>query len=239
VNSGPILFLSAFLTLAGSFWGLVLAPQLQLGRQDLRAIPPSGQLYPSGRLGLAKAGEAVYRAHGCVECHTQQVRPAGYGSDLDRGWGLRRTVAQDYLRDHPIQLGTLRMGPDLANIGVRQPNADWHLKHLYNPKTVVPKSTMPPYAFLFEKQPDNGTLAPDALALDAPFAPPSDNGWIVPTDEARALVAYLLSLRAEAPLFEAPLPPQPESETNAPPVEAASSNATAVASPTEAAARTP
>ena len=42
---------------------------------------------------------------------------------------------------------------------------------------------------------------------------------IVPTTEARALVAYLLSLRAETPLFDAPLTAPaaaPGPATNAP-----------------------
>jgi cytochrome c oxidase cbb3-type subunit 2 len=221
MKSGPLLFVSAFLTLGASFWGLVLAPQIQLGGQDLRAIEPTGQLYPSGRLGLGKEGESVYRAHGCVECHTQQIRPRGWGSDIERGWGIRRTVAQDYLRDHPVQLGSLRAGPDLANIGLRQPSAEWQLKHLYHPRTLLPKSTMPPYRFLFAERKKQGLPTPDTLKLDGPWTPP-EGFEIVPTDEARALVAYLLSLHADVPLFEAPLP---RVETNVAPAQAASASA--------------
>ena len=242
MNNGPMLFLGAFLALATSFWGLVLAPQLQVGRQDLRPLPPSSRLYPSSPLGLAKEGEAVYRAHGCAECHTRQIRPAGYGSDIERGWGIRRTVAQDYLRDDPVQLGSLRMGPDLANIGVRQPAADWHLKHLYNPKILVPKSTMPPYRFLFETRWVDRNPSPDALELEKPFAP-GPGYEVVPTDEAKALVAYLLSLQAQAPLFEAPLPPQPEPEpeqaTNAVPAQAATEPASADTNQTAVSTSTP
>jgi len=220
MNTGPILFLSAFLTLAGSFWGLILVPQMQLGTEDLRQVGPAKKLYPHGRLGLAKRGADVYRSHGCVECHTQQVRPHGYGADIARGWGNRRTVALDYLLDNPVQLGTLRLGPDLANIGVRQTDAQWHLNHLYHPKSVVPDSTMPAYKFLFMQQSINGTGSPHALVLTGDAAP--EEGYeIVPTDDARALVAYLISLKSDISLFEAPLP-QPEQEegdTNAVPSE--------------------
>ena len=31
----------------------------------------------------------------------------------------------------------MRTGPDLLNIGARQPSVDWHLLHLYNPRAVV------------------------------------------------------------------------------------------------------
>jgi cytochrome c oxidase cbb3-type subunit 2 len=46
--------------------------------------------------------------------------------------------------------------------------------------------------------------SPDALQLPGEFAPPP--GFeIVPKPEARALVAYLSSLRTDAVLFEAPM----------------------------------
>jgi hypothetical protein len=37
------------------------------------------------------------------------------GPDIARGWGLRGSVAEDYLYDNPVQLGSLRAGPDLAD----------------------------------------------------------------------------------------------------------------------------
>ena len=74
---------------------------------------------------------------------------------------------------------------------------------------------MPPYRFLFEKRSLSlgAKPSPEALPLDA------GAGWeIIPTDDARALVAYLLSLHSDAVLFETPPFPRP---TNAPPVVAA------------------
>lgn len=125
------------------------------------------------------------------------------GSDIERGWGLRGSVARDYLQDNPVLLGTQRLGPDLANIGVRQPDAAWHLRHLYAPDAVVEGSTMPPYRFLFEKRRIRQAPSTDALTLPEALAP--EAGFeIVPTDEGRALVAYLLSLKSDVPLFEAP-----------------------------------
>jgi len=128
------------------------------------------------------------------------------GPDLSRGWGRRRTVAEDFLFDAPVMPGSQRVGPDLANIGVRQPDASWHLRHLFAPQAVVKDSAMPPYRFLFEKRKIGLQPSPDALVLPTEAAPPA--GFeIVPKPAARALAAYLFSLRADAPLFTAPMTP--------------------------------
>jgi cytochrome c oxidase cbb3-type subunit 2 len=126
------------------------------------------------------------------------------GVDIERGWGLRHSVAADYLFDSPVLLGSQRTGPDLANIAARSPGADWQLLHLYNPRSVVTNSVMPQYKFLFTTRKIVFAPTSDALKLPEKFAAPA--GYeVVPTDDARALVAYLQSLRATAPLFEAPM----------------------------------
>lgn len=125
------------------------------------------------------------------------------GSDFDRGWGGRRSVSLDHLYSQAPQLGNLRIGPDLANIGNRQPDASWHFVHLYSPRSVVEKSTMPGYPFLFKKQLIGDKSSPDALKLEGESVP--ESGYeVVPTSKARALVAYLQSLRLDMPVFEAP-----------------------------------
>jgi cytochrome c oxidase cbb3-type subunit 2 len=68
---------------------------------------------------LAIQGRAVYISLGCVSCHTQQVRPAGQGSDIARGYGTRPSVARDYSQQAQVLLGDRRIGPDLANYGAR------------------------------------------------------------------------------------------------------------------------
>jgi len=129
------------------------------------------------------------------------------GADLARGWGVRQSVAADYLYDEPVQLGSLRAGPDLTLIGVRHPDADWQLQHLYAPRSQVPDSTMPAFRFLFEvRKKVAGQSAPGALVWKPEFAPAADLE-VVPTLEARQLVAYLASLKANAPLYEAPFTP--------------------------------
>jgi cytochrome c oxidase cbb3-type subunit 2 len=128
------------------------------------------------------------------------------GSDISRGWGMRQSVAADYLYDVPVQLGSLRAGPDLSNIGVRQPDMNWQLTHLYAPRDMVKSSTMPAFRYLFSVQKIGAQPSPDALVLKPEFAPPA--GFeVVPTPEARQLAAYLLSLKNHVPLYEAPFTP--------------------------------
>ena len=129
------------------------------------------------------------------------------GVDIARGWGVRQSVAGDYLYDAPVQLGSLRAGPDLANIGVRSPDLNWQLVHLYLPKAFVKNSAMPPFRYLFElRKKVNGVASSDALQFPPVFAPPA--GFeVVPTPEAKQLAAYLLSLKATVPLYNAPFTP--------------------------------
>ena len=100
--------------------------------------------------------------------------------------------------------GSQRVGPDLADVGTRLPDAHWHLLNLYAPQLQVKGSIMPPYRFLFEQRKAEGRPSPDALVLPGDLAPPK--GYeVVPTQAAKALAAYLISLHADAPLFVAPL----------------------------------
>jgi cytochrome c oxidase cbb3-type subunit II len=215
MNSGPLVFLGTFFALATSWLAFVLAPQLQIGDQKTVLLEDTGQYYPSMRAGMARQGEQVYRANGCFYCHSQQVRPKGLGGDVERGWGGRsgkvQSVDQDYLYDHPVMLGDQRVGPDLTNLGLRQTNVTWLMLHLYDPQLTTPKSVMPPYRFLFEKRKLNFGEKPSDDALPLGNSIPA-NIEVVPTDNAQALVAYLLSLRADSVLFEAP----PRKTTNAP-----------------------
>jgi len=128
------------------------------------------------------------------------------GPNIARGWGMRQSVAEDYLYDAPVQLGSLRAGSDLANIGVRAPDANWQLTHLYAPSGVVKGSTMPPFRYLFERRKMGETPSPEALQFPKEFTLP-DGYEVVPTPEAKQLAAYLLSLRANAPLYSAPISP--------------------------------
>lgn len=137
-------------------------------------------------------GHQIYVRDGCVYCHSQQTRPEGFGADFERGWG-RASVGQDYIGFKPHVLGTMRTGPDLANIGVRQPSREWHYIHLYQPRAVVKESIMPPYPWLFDVFAEtSGQTQQAGLNLNDPYGMAGKK--IVPKDEAEALVDYLLYL---------------------------------------------
>ncbi len=193
MNRTTFLYVGVLFTVLASFAGLVTVPQYQL--QSLEPVADEeGRAYPVEPTGLVAEGRRDYVGLGCIYCHSQQVRPPGFGSDLDRGWGTRRTVARDHLFDAPPLLGTMRTGPDLANIGVRQPSENWHRLHLYRPVITSPGSTMPPYAFLFERRALEVELPYDALQFPPEWDQPGS--YVVPTRRAKALVAYLTSLNA-------------------------------------------
>jgi cytochrome c oxidase cbb3-type subunit 2 len=160
-----------------------------------------------------------------------EVKVIPTGPDIARGWGKRRSVAEDFLFDQPVMLGSQRIGPDLADVGSRQPDANWHLLHLYSPQTFEKKSVMPPYRFLFEKRKIGREPSPEALKLGGEAAP--EPGYeTVPTDEARQLVAYLLSLRAETVVFDTPMTVEmPVVSTNAPALTNAPTAAPATSAP--------
>lgn len=113
------LLAGVFLAVAMPFGALVISSQAQLGSLGRAPAEEGGPLFPSREPGLAIQGRSVYVSLGCVSCHTQQVRPAGQGSDIARGYGVRPSVARDYSQQSQVLLGERRLGPDLANYGAR------------------------------------------------------------------------------------------------------------------------
>ena len=155
----------------------------------------------------ATRGKAVFVANGCVACHTQQVRNV----DMDKVWGSRPSVAADYAgitrtdfwRNTATLMGTERTGPDLTDIGTRQPSRDWNLVHLYNPRIVVKESVMPAYPWLFTVKKE--TSKNDVVVNVPAEYLKSQGDTIVATQDALYLLAYLQSLKQtklpEAPAF--------------------------------------
>lgn len=92
---------------------------------------------------LELAGRDIYIREGCYVCHSQQIRP--FRDEVER-YG-HYSLAAESLFDHPFQWGSKRIGPDLARVGGKYSN-DWHVQHLTDPRSVVPESIMPAYAFL-------------------------------------------------------------------------------------------
>ncbi|MBL1407370.1 cbb3-type cytochrome c oxidase subunit II [Sphingobacterium faecale] len=150
----------------------------------------------------ARKGRDLYISNGCVACHSQQVRNV----HMDKVWGNRPSIAADYAlstrvdtwRNTATLMGTERTGPDLTDVGNRQPSLDWHLLHLYNPRLVVKESIMPAYPWLFTHK---EVLEEGDIAVNVPLAMRKGNKRVVATQEALYLVAYLQELK-QAPLPE-------------------------------------
>jgi len=184
--------------------GVATAALVVMPYVEVRDVTPAPQLKPY--TSAEQRGRQVYVANGCVYCHTQQPRDRNLGPDAERGWG-RASVPADYVYDKPHLLGSMRTGPDLLNIGARQPSRDWHLGHLYQPRAYVPGSIMPSYPYLFQVK----DAAEAKQEGDQPITLPP--GWgpmvgqvVVPTPEALDLVKYLQSLNRTYPV----LPPEPK-----------------------------
>lgn len=204
MNRLTTLFCGFLFTFITAWVGLVLIPYFQFGQLETYTNEDTGEVFPKVRSGLAERGRVVYEQNGCVYCHTQQVRPYDVSDEGARGWGERRSVARDYINDRPHLLGTMRTGPDLTNIGARQPNALWHHEHLYAPQSKEDSSTMPPFKYLYLVKKIDGEPSPNALKLEGKYAP--EEGYeIIPGPDAEALVAYLQSLNQKYSLPEAKL----------------------------------
>lgn len=183
----------AMVSLAVATAALVVLPYMQV--RDI--TPPEGlKPYTSAQ----QRGREVYIASGCVYCHTQQPRDRNLGPDHERGWG-RASVPGDYVYDKPHLLGSMRTGPDLFNIGARQPSKDWHLGHLYQPRAYVPGSIMPAYPYLFETK---AAAEPGDEVVKLPPGHGPSQGVVVARPEALDLVKYLQGLDHTYPVLPAP-----------------------------------
>ena len=186
----------AMVTLGIAVSALIVMPYIQVS--DVK--PPEGlKPYTSAQL----RGRNVYIANGCVYCHSQQPRDRSFApADAERGWG-RVSVPGDYYYDNPHLLGSMRTGPDLFNIGARQPSMDWNLGHLYQPRAYVPGSIMPSYPFLFEVK---DKADPDEVVVKLPPDYQPQNKVVVARPEAVDLVKYLQGMNHTYPI----LPPEPK-----------------------------
>lgn len=202
MKNGLALFLGVFVTLGLSWAGMLLTAHKQIGGLAQFKDPVEETLHPQPLSGLADQGRLVYQDLGCVSCHTQQVRHEGFGGDIERKWGQRGSYARDYIQEGSVLIGQSRIGPDLRNVGSRLGDAaspdeysEWFYKLLYAPQSVAAGTNMPSYGFLFDVQPTAGRqVSQYAIKVTGKYAPPA--GYeIVPTDRARALVAYLQSLK--------------------------------------------
>ena len=124
--------------LAASIGGLVEIAPLFTIHQTVEDAPDMRLYTP-----LEVAGRNIYVREGCYLCHSQMIRTLR--DEVDRYGPYSLAVESKY--DHPMLWGSKRIGPDLARIGGKYSD-EWQVAHLRDPRSVVPQSIMPRYAFL-------------------------------------------------------------------------------------------
>lgn len=160
-RASTVMLLGGVGSLVLSFLALGVLPLFALQHEVTRDTPAAYRPMDA----LESVGFAVYKREGCAYCHSTFVRDTA--SDVAR-FGPP-AEAWEFQDQYPQQWGTRRVGPDLSReSGLRTP--DWQLAHLYDPRSTVPESIMPSYPWLFVEGPD---------------------GVLIPTEEARGVVAYL------------------------------------------------
>lgn len=190
-NNHNLLFGSALIFFLFLTLNIAILPAIK-NQQVYKPLPDAKPLTKQ-----EKAGKSLYVENGCIACHTMQVRNV----DMDKVFGSRPNIPADYAMNQRMDvwrntanlLGSERTGPDLTNIGARQPSVDWQLLHLYQPRAVVEGSIMPAFPWLFEEK---DYLAKGDVEVKVPekFLPRKFTK-IVAKKEALDLVAYLLSLK--------------------------------------------
>jgi len=76
--------------------------------------------------------------------------------------------------DHPMLWGSKRTGPDLARMGNKYSD-EWHVRHLNNPRDVVPESVMPQYSWLGRTELRSDNLGAHLAALRKVGVPYTDD----------------------------------------------------------------
>lgn len=197
----PIAF--ALMATAAILAGTLVMMVLPMFRAEMH-VKVSPDMKPLTALELE--GRDVYQREGCVNCHTQTVRPLGsevaryYKGDPGKPVSAKYSLAGEFAYDHPFLWGSKRTGPDLAFEGWIKPSPSWHAAHYRNPQASVPRSNMPAYAFL-----DRAILDPAAVAahmralakVGVPYTPAliaEQTALLAGKTEMDALVAYTLSL---------------------------------------------
>ena len=162
----PVVF-TALALVAVAIGGLVEAIPMWVVRSNVPIIDSVKPYTP-----LELAGRDIYIREGCVGCHSQLVRP--FRSETERYGPYSKSG--EYVYDHPFLWGSKRTGPDLQRLGRKYPDA-WHYKHMEDPTSTSPGSTMPRYPWLIKNQLDTSTMKKKIAVLrklGVPYPPEMD-----------------------------------------------------------------
>jgi cytochrome c oxidase cbb3-type subunit 2 len=130
--------LAAAIMIVASIGGLMeIAPLFTI--DETVESDPNMRLYTP----LELAGRNIYMREGCYGCHSQMIRTLQ--DEVERYGPYSLAVESRF--DHPMLWGSKRTGPDLARVGGKYSD-QWQARHLADPRSVVPQSNMPSYAWL-------------------------------------------------------------------------------------------
>jgi cbb3-type cytochrome oxidase cytochrome c subunit len=165
-------------------------PSTSLSTQASPAAAVSGSSAPSGAQSPSAASSSPNASTSAGQ-HTGVASPSPgqMANTTPGGTSPAASSAQTPGAPWPIQTAGL---PPMYS-------APWHHVHLYAPRSINLDSNMPSYRFLYEKRRITGERSDEALQLSGADAPPE--GWeVVPTYDAKCLVAYLMALNQTHPL---------------------------------------
>jgi len=151
-------------------------------------------------------GRDIYIREGCVNCHSQLIRP--FRSEVLRYDPKNGEYSKsgEYVYDHPFLWGSKRTGPDLHRIGGKYADS-WHYRHMLTPQEVSTGSIMPAYPWLYEQLIDKSLTAGKIKALRTVGVPYADGYEEVANEELdKQALKIAASLKTEG--YET----QPEAE---------------------------
>ncbi len=178
----PLLVASLIVILIGTVIEMVPTFMVESNVPTIAAVKPYTALELEGR--------DLYIREGCVNCHSQMVRP--FRSETERYGDYSK--AGEFVYDHPFLWGSKRTGPDLHREGGKYPNA-WHYHHMHDPTSMSPGSIMPPYPWLLTQKLDVSQTVSKLQALKSVGVPYDDVAIRYATDDlgkqAKAISAQL------------------------------------------------
>lgn len=129
---------SLIMILIGSLVELIPTFMVKSNVPTIAAVQPYTSLELEGR--------DIYIREGCVNCHSQLVRP--FRSETERYGEFSKSG--EFVYDHPFLWGSKRTGPDLHREGGKYPDS-WHYHHMREPSSMSPGSIMPAYDWLYDQ----------------------------------------------------------------------------------------